>query len=431
MKATNNKIKGMSTQAFAKEGYIKTKLGWIPEEWEILKLSNILKEGKLGGNFENNETFTGLPLIKMGNIGRGRIKLEKVEKVQKSIDFDEEHILKEGDFLFNTRNTLDLVGKVAVWRNEIPKALYNSNLMRMTFDNKKVYSNYFMSYFFNSYNGLRQLKSFAIGTTSVAAIYTRDLIKLTIPLPPLPEQKKITQILSTWDRAIEKYELLIKKYELRKKGLMQQLLSGKKRFREFEGSEWKAAKLGENTICFSGGTPSRNKKEYYNGEIPWIKSGELNHDKIYNTEEFITNEGLNNSSAKIVEEETILVALYGATAGVVAVTMVEAAINQAVLAILPSKIIDNNFLLYKLKFIMPHVVENMVQGGQPNLSGTIVKGVRINIPVKKNEQQKIASVLSTADAEIKILQKQLEKLNEQKRGLMQVLLTGKARVKLN
>lgn len=416
----------MKDKTETKKGYKKTKLGWIPEDWNISTFENvaILIRGPFGGTLKK-EIFVndGYKVYEQKHAIYNDFKLGKYFITEQKFLELKRFAVKPGNFLMSCSGT---AGKFALVPENAKDGIINQALLKISIKDSIINPFYF-NYYANSNLFQNQLfRDFAGG--AIKNIASIPIIKkIKILLPPLTEQQKIAQILSTWHRAIEKYKLLIKKYELRKKGLMQQLLSGKRRFREFEGSEWKAVKLGDNTICFSGGTPSRSKKEYYNGEIPWIKSGELNHDKIYNTEEFITNEGLKNSSAKIVEEETILVALYGATAGVVAVTMVEAAINQAVLAILPSKIIDKYFLLYKLKFIMPHVVENMVQGGQPNLSGTIVKGVRINIPVKKNEQQKIVSVISSADKEIEMLKHQLEKLKEQKKGLMQVLLTGKIR----
>ena len=415
----------MKDKTEAKTGYKKTKLGWIPEEWEILKLSNILKEGTLGGNFENNETFTGLPLIKMGNIGRGRIKLEKVEKVPKSIDFDEEHILKEGDFLFNTRNTLDLVGKVAVWRNEIPKALYNSNLMRMTFDNKKVYSNYFMSYFFNSYNGLRQLKSFAIGTTSVAAIYTRDLIKLTIPLPPLPEQQKIAQILSTWDRAIEKTEQLIAAKEKLKKGLMQQLLSGKRRFRKFKRSKWRKVKIGNFGKVITGNTPSKAKQEYWGGNFSWATAHDLKNKYVINTTEKITEKG--KSVSRMLPKGSVLVTCI-ASIGLNAIAGENLATNQKINSIIVDEQFDNEFVYYIIEFNKNKLIAWAGITALPILNKKSFEKLPIVVPENKNEQVKISQTLLSCDKEIELLKQKLKILNQQKKGLMQVLLTGRKRV---
>jgi len=210
----------VETNSLAKFGILE-----IPDGWQIKKLKDILIEGRLGGNYENAEANNGIPVIKMGNLDRATIKIDKIQYLPENETYNNEDVLVKGDLLFNTRNTLELVGKVAIWNNELPFAVYNSNLMRMKFDNSYVESTWFMNRAFNSYYGLRQLRGIATGTTSVAAIYGRDLESIKFLLPPLPEQKAIAQVLSKADAAIQNTEKLIAQKELRKKWLMQQLLT--------------------------------------------------------------------------------------------------------------------------------------------------------------------------------------------------------------
>ena len=198
-------------------------------EWKVKKLAGILQSVKLGGNYPNSEKETNYPLIKMGNINRGFIDLSKIEFITTGYIPSENDKLEYGDILFNTRNTLELVGKVSIWKNELLLAYYNSNLMRLQFKKSEVYSNFFMNYILNTKQSLSQLKGFATGTTSVAAIYTRDLLKLEVQLPPLPEQQAIAQILSDMDTEIEALEQKRDKYTMLKQGMMQELLTGKTR----------------------------------------------------------------------------------------------------------------------------------------------------------------------------------------------------------
>ena len=161
-----------------------------------------------------------------------------------------------------------------------------------------------------------------VGSTQVH-IRTPEYLDLEIQIPPLPEQQKIAKILSTWDKAIRTTERLIDNSTQQKKALMQQLLTGKKRLldddgKRFEG-EWEEVTIGSTSKCFSGGTPSRSKEEYYGGKIPWITSGKLNDRFVYSVNEYITELGVENSSAKLVKKESILIAMYGATAGRVVV----------------------------------------------------------------------------------------------------------------
>jgi type I restriction enzyme S subunit len=137
--------------------------------------------------------------------------------------------LKYGDLLFNTRNTPILVGKVAIWRNELSEAYYNSNLMKLEFDGHIVASNFFMNYLLNTDYLIEKLQSIATGTTSVAAIYTRDLFGLEISIPKGREQKAIAQILSDMDEELQTLRQKRDKMRRVKEGMMQELLTGKTR----------------------------------------------------------------------------------------------------------------------------------------------------------------------------------------------------------
>ena len=210
-----------------KKGTKKSELGEVPEDWEIYSLGQLIKGTQLGGNYKNSEQETGQPLIKMGNLGRGYIKLDKLEfVVGKAKEVDR---LEFGDLLFNTRNTLDLVGKVSVWRNELSVAFFNSNLMRITFDPVLIGSNFYMNAVMNSNDFVNALSDIAIGTTSVAAIYSRDLFQLKVSLPPKEEQTAIATILSDMDEEIQALEQRLGKTRQIKQGMMQELLTAKTR----------------------------------------------------------------------------------------------------------------------------------------------------------------------------------------------------------
>ncbi len=196
-------------------------------------------------------------------------------------------------------------------------------------------------------------------------------------------------------------------------------------------SDWVVEELGKVILdSYSGGTPSRNVQEYYNnGTIPWIKSGEINQIYINETEECITEKALKNSSAKITPKGTLLYALYGATAGVVGFTNINAALNQAILAIFPDeKRLLKNYLFFYLGFNKDNILNEFTQGGQPNLSAGLVKGLKLSIP-SLPEQKAIAQLLSTWDKAISKTQALLLQKELSKKWLMQNLLTGKKRVK--
>lgn len=189
-------------------------------------------------------------------------------------------------------------------------------------------------------------------------------------------------------------------------------------------SDWNLVKLGEHCKMFSGGTPSVGETEYYCGDIPFIRSGEIHDSK---TELTITEVGLRSSSAKLVKKGDILYALYGATSGDVSLSNIEGAINQAILCIRPDKILLSKYLVDFLCKEKGNIVNTYLQGGQGNLSGQIVKNIILSIP-QMPEQQKIAAVLTDLDDLIAELENVRDKKQAIKFGAMQELLTGKRRL---
>ena len=234
--------------------------------------------------------------------------------------------------------------------------------------------------------------------------------------PTLTEQQKIATFLTAVDdklQSLKQKKTLLEQY---KKGVMQQIFSQEIRFKDDNGNDypdWEEKKLGDIGKFYSGGTPLTTKRQYFGGNIPFIRSGEINSNS---TEQFITEEGLKNSSAKMIEVGDILYALYGATSGEVGISRINGAINQAVLCI---KSEENHFYLYSfLKFEKENIIKTFLQGGQGNLSADIVK--KINLPLPRlEEQNKIANFLSAIDDKINQCQEQIVNTEVWKKGLLQ------------
>ncbi|MCG6345839.1 restriction endonuclease subunit S [Vibrio fluvialis] len=161
---------------------------------------------------------------------------------------------------------------------------------------------------------------------------------------------------------------------------------------------WPLVKLGDLFKVTSGGTPSRKKSEYYNGgNIHWVKTGDLHNKYVRSASEFITQEGLDGSSARLYPKGTVLVAMYGATIGACSILDIEAATNQACAAFTPAEKVDPVFLYYLLKHSKPAFVKAGSGGAQPNISGTFLKNFEIPLPPLA-EQKRIAAILDKADA---------------------------------
>ena len=184
------------------------------------------------------------------------------------------------------------------------------------------------------------------------------------------------------------------------------------RFPEFT-DEWGKYKLSDVCSFFSGGTPSSSKKEYYDGSIPFIRSGELHMNK---TELFITEEGLNNSAAKMVEIGDLLLALYGATSGDIAIGQIKGAINQAILCIRTTQ--NKKFIESVWKKHVEKLLQTYLQGGQGNLSADIVKNISFYF-ANSSEQMKLAKFISLLDERIATQNKIIEKLQSLIKGIAQ------------
>ena len=159
---------------------------------------------------------------------------------------------------------------------------------------------------------------------------------------------------------------------------------------------WEARKLGDLCQTGSGGTPLKAKKEYYEGgTIPWLLSGEVSQGEVREATNFITQKGLENSSAKMFPKDTVLVAMYGATAGQVGILRFEASTNQAVCGIFPNKFFIPEFLFYFLLSRKDELVAQAAGNAQPNISQIKIRNTDVPI-VPLSEQQRLVGILDEA-----------------------------------
>ncbi|EJV9423778.1 restriction endonuclease subunit S [Vibrio vulnificus] len=301
---------------------------------------------------------------------------------------------------------------------------------------KKVADPVFLSLILNTERTKTDISRLSIGST-VSRINIADIKKLKVACPPLPEQRKIAKILSTWDKAIATTEQLIAASQQQKKALMQQLLTGKKRLLNpetgmvFEG-EWEEVRLSQ-LVKVTGGNAFKSEQFATQG-IPLFKISNIKADYSVNVD----------SSVFIVEESKyekfkvktgdVLIAMSGATTGKVGCYRFNdfSYLNQRVGRFDPKKnkiIKPYLFQLLKLPKVQHDILIDAVGGAQPNISNKDIERLKVKVPAI-GEQQKIASVLTAADKEIELLEAKLAHLKEEKKALMQQLLTGKRRVKV-
>lgn len=215
------------------------------------------------------------------------------------------------------------------------------------------------------------------------------LLEVKIPFPSLQEQRRIAEEYYLQDVIAKKRE--------RQRELLGELK--KSIFRDmFFNKNYVVKKLGEVAWTSSGSTPKRSVREYYdNGSIPWIKSGDLHKNYIFEASEFITEFALNETSAKLLEPGAILIAMYGATVGAVSELKISAATNQAVCAIIPKdENLDATYLKYFLISQYDYILGLAVGGAQANISQAIIKNLDIPIP-SRQVQENFSEVMKTID----------------------------------
>lgn len=247
-------------------------------------------------------------------------------------------------------------------------------------------------------------------------------------LPPLPEQKKIAAILSTWDRAIEGLGQLLANSQQQKKALMQQLLTGKKRLPGFTG-EWKKVSLEKTGKIVSGGTPDTTVPAYWDGDVLWLTPTDvtsLREKYVDDTKRKITQAGIKDSATTLLPAGSLLVCTR-ATIGYMAIAKKPITTNQGFKNIVFNKLFLPEFVYYFL-CTQKHEMQRLASGSTfAEISKKDFCKIHISAPPLP-EQKAIAAVLSTADEEITALESDLLRLRQEKKALMQQLLTGKRRV---
>ncbi|MFI3318691.1 MAG: restriction endonuclease subunit S [Rikenellaceae bacterium] len=393
------------------------------QEWNLRLLNSIGDtygglSGKSAKDFGEGEPYLTYKQI----FGNSRIDLSKCEFV--SICDEKQNEVDFGDVLVTMSS--ETAGEIAFTSTLLDRPIGSLYLNSFCFGYRvfdlNCYSPYFLRYLFRSPQYRKEVSILAQGAIRYNISKT-TFKKLELFFPEdIEEQTRIAECLSSLDDAISGVSDKIEALKEYKKGLMQQLFpaEGKTtpafRFPEFKDSEeWESHSIKSVCSSYSGGTPSTTEPKYYGGTIPFIRSAEINKET---TELFLTEEGLLNSSAKLVEKGSVLVALYGANSGDVAISKVDGAINQAILC-LKSKW-NNAFICYYLTLKKNWIINTYIQGGQGNLSGEIIKSVSLLFPNLK-EQQRIATTLLALDNVIEIQTNQLEQLKAHKKGLMQQL----------
>ena len=416
----------------------------VPNGWKLGVISD-LADTVMGYAFKSTDfTKAGIPLLRMGNLYQNTLSFDRNPiYLPESFKNDYERFLvKPNDLVMSMTGTMGKrdYGFTVKIPTDAPYSLLNQRVIKFVPKHKS--SSGFLLNLLRSEIILSRLYAIP-GGTKQANLSAKQIQELPAPIPPLREQRKIAKILSTWDKAISTTERLIDNSKQQKKALMQQLLTGKKRLLDDSGkpfeAEWEEVKLGELGTTFTSLT-GKTKSDFGSGKlyVPYINifknaSVDINHLERVNISE--------NERQNEVKFGDIFFTTSSETPEEVGMS--------SVMLDMPNEAVYLNSFCFGFRLhsfeqatpiFMKHVLRSssvrrsisiLAQGAtRYNLSKTQLLKVKIPLP-KKAEQQKIASVLNNADKEIKLLEQQLADLKQEKKALMQQLLTGKRRVKID
>jgi len=337
------------------------------DDWQTKKLGDICAfvRGPFGGSLKKNIfKNNGYAVYEQRHAIYNNFKDIRYYIDKSKFDEMKRFQIRSGDLIMSCSGTM---GKVAIIPDEVQDGIINQALLILS--PKKGLFNKYLKMWMESDNFQQSLKKLSSGAAIKNVASVQILKQIEIQLPLFSEQKRIVRILDDVFENIDKARENTEKNLQNSKDLFEAFLEN-----AFSGKNWKVIPISERCQTGAGGTPLKSHKEYYEGgKIPWLRSGEVDKKEITKSEIFITEKGMKNSSARLFPSNTVLVAMYGATAGQVGILKFESTTNQAVCGILPNKYFVPEFVYYVLLSKKQELVSQAVGGAQPNISQIKVK----------------------------------------------------------
>lgn len=408
-----------------KPGYKQTEVGVIPEKWTISTIGAIadVKTGPFGSALHAEDYVQdGTPIITVEHLGETGLTHQNLPKVSEK---DRHRLfaysMQEGDIVFSRVGSVDRNAYVTAIENGW---LFSGRILRLRAKNEKLSTQY-LGYYFKSEDTKERIRNVAVGQT-MPSLNTKLMNAFKVVLPTIEEQKDIAALLSNMDTLISALEKQISKKKAIKQGAMQELLTGKRRLPGFSG-EWQNIVLGTVSSFYNGGTPSKTRKDWWSGNIPWISSSDLSESTITSVKisRFVSQEAVARSATRICPRNAVLI-VSRVGVGKVAVSPCELCTSQDFTTIVSSRH-NPYFLAYML---MPIMKKLAIQSQGTSIKGITTEDIqKIAIPTPSEEEQNaIVDILADTDSEIEALEQKLKKYRQVKQGMMQQLLTGKTRL---
>ena len=394
-----------------------SRLGEIPQDWKRVRLSEVMKVR------QGLQIAISDRLKEPTSTSKEYITIQSIKKTDQDREYVEapsQRVICTKDDVLMTRT-----GNTGIVVTDVEGAFHN-NFFLMDFDKDKIDKTFLVNYLRSP--RVQHLILTKAGASTIPDLNHKDFYSVEFPLAPVLEQQKIAKILTTWDKAISTTERLIENSTQQKKALMQQLLTGKKRLLDESGkrfeSEWEEVIVSSFGKVVTGSTPPKNAPSNYGGNISWATAEDFKQKYVSNTKVKLTDLGA--TKARVVPKGSVLVTCI-ASIGKNAIANEDLATNQQINSVVINKDNSNEFFYYLIEFNTHKLLAWAGTTAVPILNKTSFEKVKFIVPNLK-EQQKIATVLTNADKEIDLLERQLAGLQQEKKALMQVLLTGKVRV---
>ncbi|WP_368936389.1 restriction endonuclease subunit S [Proteus penneri] len=408
----------------------------LPEGWNDYRLKDLIKSLDAGvsvNSLDDSNVNSNHKILKTSCVSAGVFDPTKIKLVTDPIEIARlSEPVQRDSIIISRMNTPVLVGANGYVSEAIPNTYLPDRLWQVKPKHQAVHMHW-LGFWFSLEHTRHLLRSNATGTSgSMKNITKSDVLNLPIVVPPLSEQKKIARILSTWDNAISATKRLLENSQQRKKALMQQLLTGKKRLvnpetgKAFEGN-WEEVRVANFGKVVTGNTPPKGDDSNYGSDISWATAEDFKGKYVGNTKVKLTKSGV--SKARLVPKGSVLVTCI-ASIGKNAIADEDLTTNQQINAVIVNSKHCNEFFYYQIEFNKHKLLAWAGTTAVPILNKSSFEKILLLAPLK-HEQQKIASVLTAADKEIELLEAKLAHFKQEKKALMQQLLTGKRRVKVD
>ena len=370
------------------------------EGWEYKKLGQVCTSD-LGKTLNKSKDRGELhPYLCSINILWDKIDLSTLKQACFEADEQEKYTVRKGDLLVCEGGD---TGRSAIWDRD-ETILYQNALHRLRFH--ESVSPKFVLFYLMYLKDIGEIDNKYSKGVTIKHLVKKALLSIPLPIPPKPTQFSIVSELDKLNELIRIKKEQLKDYETLAQSIFYEMFGD-----PVENEKgWEVKKIGDVCKTSSGGTPSKAHDEYYNGDILWLRSGEVGQGDIYDTEQTITLLGLENSSAKIFPVNTVVIAMYGATVGQVGILRKEMSTNQAICGILPNGVLTPEYLNYFLLRMKSEFLKLAIGGAQANISQQIIRKTLIPLPplslqkyftcrIRQIKQQKAAIQKTITDLE--------------------------------